>query len=129
LSGFFAARQHEVKALNPIGAQPGEEVIVGIHESVLVWGSAWLYLFPLLSLLAGSLLAKSAAGFFALNGGELPVILGGLAGMLAGFFGLHAYQTYRSAKGTDQTRQQAVILRRMANADVLHFIPGKSQVN
>ncbi len=53
----------------------GDELELGLDESVMVRGSIQLYILPLLGLLAGAALGASL-------GGELLSILGGLVGLL-----------------------------------------------
>jgi len=119
LAGVFGARAHEVEALNPVGAQPGDKVIIGIAESVLVGGSALLYLLPLLSLLVGALLGDSLVPLLAPNTGELPALFGGLVGMLAGFAVLRWHARRSRAEGL----HKAVILRREQASAALNFVP------
>ena len=108
LDGLFGARVHEVEVLNPIGAQPGEEVVVGISESLLVRGSAAVYLVPLLSLAAGALLAEGLAPQLGWAGSDVPAIFGGLAGLAAGLLWLR----WRNRRWSGSTAHMAVILRR-----------------
>ncbi|GAB4300539.1 MAG: hypothetical protein Kow0096_20660 [Thiohalomonadaceae bacterium] len=125
LAGLFGARLHEVEVLNPIGARPGEDVIVGIGESLLVRGSVTLYLVPLLALVAGALLAERLAPQLGLTGSELPAILGGLAGLAAGFFWLR----WRHRRWSGDTTYKAVILRRAVQPVTVDLLSGKSNAN
>lgn len=125
LAGLFGARLHEVEALNPIGAQPGEDVIVGISASLLVRGSVMLYLVPLLALGAGALLAEGLAPQLDLADSELPAILGGCAGLAAGFFWLR----WRNRRWSGDATRKAVILRRAAQSVTVNFLSGKSNAN
>lgn len=125
LAGLFGARLHEVEVLNPIGARPGEEVIVGISESLLVRGSVMLYLLPLLALVAGALLAEGLAPQLGLAGSELPAILGGLAGLAAGFLWLR----WRNRRWSSDPAQRAVILRRVTPSVTVDLLSGKPHAN
>jgi sigma-E factor negative regulatory protein RseC len=66
----------EFHVVNPIHAQPGEAVVVGLPDGALLQASAAAYLVPLLALLAGA-----AIGHVAGNG-EPAAALGGLIGLL-----------------------------------------------
>jgi sigma-E factor negative regulatory protein RseC len=125
LAGLFGARLHEVEVLNPIGAQPGEDVIVGISESLLVRGSVMLYLVPLLALVAGALLAEGLASRLDMTGSELPAILGGIAGLAVGLLWLR----WRNRRWSSDPAQRAVIVRRAAQPVTVNFLSGKSNAN
>ena len=81
----LAGRRHsrlEVPALADGGARlvPGARVTVEVEDGVLLGAAARTYLPPLAGLLAGPLLADRVAG-----GGELPLLLSALAGVLLGW--------------------------------------------
>jgi sigma-E factor negative regulatory protein RseC len=123
LAGLFGARLHEVEVHNPIGARPGDEVIVGISESLLVRGSLALYLLPLLSLVAGALLGEGLAPQLGLRGGEAPAILGGVAGLAGGLLWLR----WRTRRWPGDPAHMAVILRRVVPlAAAVNLLSGKS---
>lgn len=125
LAGVFSARAHEVEVLNPIGAAPGDEVIVGISESMLVRGSAAVYLLPLLTLMAGALLAEGMAPQLGLAGSDAPAILGGAVGLAAGFLWL--YRRHRRRGRT--AAAMAVILRRVPTVTTATLLSGKLKAN
>ncbi len=69
---------------NPIGATPGEPVVVGLPEGSLLKASAMAYLLPLLFVFLGAGLAHLLAGH---ENGELGATIGSLTGLvLAGFW-------------------------------------------
>lgn len=76
-SSVFARLVHpgepEYAVLNPISAEAGEAVVVGIEEGVLLRAAISGYLVPLLSLLLGALLGGAW--------GEPQAIAGGAAGL------------------------------------------------
>lgn len=82
---------------NPIGAQAGEAVVVGLPEGSLLAASVSAYLIPLAGLLGGALAGNVLAG-------EPAALAGGLLGLLGAGLWL------RGAR-FDATRQP-VILRR-----------------
>lgn len=65
----------EYPVANPINAQPGEAVVVGVPEGALLRATWGAYLVPLLALLAGAALGQWLAG-------ELMAALGGLLGLV-----------------------------------------------
>jgi len=81
----------------------GDEVTIGIEETVLVRGSLAIYLLPLLSFFLFGLLGKALAAQLLLGDGEGMSILFSLFGLLGGFFWAR-----RFARGED--RLQPVIL-------------------
>lgn len=67
-------KESEFAVDNPIGAQPGEAVIVGLPDGALL-SAAWAsYLLPLILILVGAALGQSI-------GGELISALGALTGL------------------------------------------------
>lgn len=69
----------EFHVANPIDAQPGEVVVVGLPEGALFQASTAAYLVPLAALLAGAGLGQALGGQ---ESGELTATLGGLIGLL-----------------------------------------------
>lgn len=123
LANVLGARVHQVEVLNPIAAEVGDEVVVGISESTLVRGSALLYLLPLLTLFGGAVLASVMAEQWMLEWGELPAVLGGLTGLWAGFYALQQYTRKQSGSAC-----QATLLRRRAGLSrPVKFTPNTTQ--
>lgn len=108
LNRFFGHRNVSVRALNPIDAGLGDEVVVGLEESALTRASLWFYLVPVLLLIGfagiGQWLAESSK-FVAT---EPASVFGGLLGLLIGL----AWARYHAARANQDERYQAVILRR-----------------
>lgn len=75
LSRYLGQRRRPLAAHCRVAVEPGDRVVVGMDESALLWGSAVVYVLPLLGLLAG-------AGMGAAWGGasEWLSLLGGVAG-------------------------------------------------
>jgi len=77
-SSLFARVLHadepEYRVDNPIGAQPGEAVVVGLPDGALLAAAVSGYLVPLLLLIAGAALGQHFAG-------ELGAVSGGLCGL------------------------------------------------
>lgn len=107
IARFFPQRAHRLLALNPIQARPGDRVILGLDDAALRNASLAVYLVPLLGLILGAVVGESLGQRFAIQAGELSSLLGGLFGILAGFFWVRLYGQRRR---TDP-KYQPVILR------------------
>lgn len=82
LADWFGRRTVSLRVGNGIGAQVGEQVVIGLPEAVLVAGAAWLYGLPLLTLLLGAGLGAAWSGD---AHDDLATALGGLLGLWFGF--------------------------------------------
>jgi sigma-E factor negative regulatory protein RseC len=69
----------EYPVANPIGALPGEAVVVGLPEGALLKASGAAYLAPLLALVLGAALGQFLGGQAY---GEPSAVIGGLIGLL-----------------------------------------------
>lgn len=97
---------HAFSADNPINAQVGNSVVVGINESAVLSTSFYLYGVPLLSLIAGTVLANSVFT------NQLIVMLGAIVGLTLGFLWVKGHLIGRNQSGLAyQKHYQAVILR------------------
>ncbi len=103
LGKVLGRRVNRVRALNPVGARPGDRVVVGIRGEALVRGSLWLYGLPLLAMLGLPLAAQVLFG--GLSEGVAVVLA--FAGLLGAFLWLGGR---RGRLGQDPALQ-AVILR------------------
>lgn len=108
LNKLFGNRKVTVKALNPIDANPGEEVVVGVAESALTMASVSFYLLPVLLLILFAGLGLWLAEASNLASTEPASIFGGLLGLLIGLLGAR----YNAVRINRNPRYQAVILRR-----------------
>lgn len=95
-----------MKARNPVNAVAGDEVIIGIDESVLLKGSLYVYIVPLLLMLAGGLFGEVLAPQWGSDGDGLSLLFG-LLGLAGGLLWLRRFN--RSA--ADDPRYTAEILR------------------
>lgn len=93
-----------VRALSDLPLRPGDEVIVGMADGVLLRGALLAYLLPLALLFAGAILGQAA---FASAGEEL-VVLSGALGLGLGFLAVRVL----SRRFRNDTRYQPVVLRR-----------------
>ncbi len=107
LSKVFGNKRSVVKALNPIGAGPGDNVVVGLQESALVNASLMFYLVPIVAMILTAIFAQAAAGWMGAARVELFSMLGGLFGLTGG---LYLSRRFAERLSHDE-RYQAVILR------------------
>lgn len=108
LERFFGRKQRIVTAHNPVGAETGETVVLGIAESTLLQAAFIAYLLPLSTMLAGAAATVWLADRFAPAWSEGLSALGGLTGLAVGLWWLTGY----SARRNGDARFQATILRR-----------------
>ncbi|SFT48004.1 SoxR reducing system RseC family protein [Pseudomonas marincola] len=95
------SRRGLVRALSDLQLNVGDSVVIGVREDLLVRGSLLVYLIPLLGLFAAALLA------YAMSLSESLVILSGLFGLVASWFGVR----WRSRRVSDDPALQPVVLR------------------
>lgn len=108
LSRVLGQRTARMKVLNPIDAQIGDRVVVGMQEAALIRGSLAVYLAPLLSMLLLAIVGQSLAGQLGVTNPEPLTIVFGAIGLVLGGVWLRRF-TRRI--GSDE-RYQPVILRR-----------------
>ena len=117
LSKILGRQRQRLKVLNPIGAKPGDDVVLGIREQAWLKGSVAVYIVPLLTLLAGALLGEGLAPQWG-SDSEMLSLLFGLLGLAAGFLWLHRYNRGLSA----DEKFMAVILRLSVAHPTVHKI-------
>ncbi len=103
-----------LEALNPVQAQVGEEVVVGIEDRALVSSSLLAYAMPLLMMLAGGIagdLVSRSSG----SGNEAVVILLSLGGFAAGLWVVRRL----SNRMADDAKYRPVILSRRIESPVV----------
>ena len=98
----------EFKAINRIDAVVGDNVVLGLHESVLLKSAALMYVLPLLLMFICALLATYIADSLALDLSQAGVSLFAILGLFAGFA---CARLFARAHKTDE-RYHPVILRR-----------------
>lgn len=107
LDKFFGRASLRVRALNPVNAQIGDQVFVGISEQGLVKGSMAIYAVPLFCMLSLSLLG--AALPIRVVSQEMISILLALLGLLIGFGWLAVF----TRRISHHPHYNPVILRRV----------------
>lgn len=75
-----------VKVSNPVGAEAGDRVIVGLPEKAFLRSSFMLYMLPLLAMFLGAGLGGTLASYF--GGDEGLGVLLGLGGLAGGLLGV-----------------------------------------
>lgn len=97
---------HAFTAQNPINAQVGDGVVVGIQEQSVLSAMFFLYIVPLLTLFVGALLANC---FF---DNQFYVMLGAVLGLVLGFLWVKGHLIGQQQSGVAYSKKyQAVILR------------------
>jgi sigma-E factor negative regulatory protein RseC len=108
LGRLLGDRLHKVRAATgSMDVAPGDQVLIGLAEDAVMRAAAAVYLVPLLLALAGGGAAVALSG-----GGDLPAIVGAVAGLLVGFRWARGYGRRNAADPS----LQPVILRRTDGA-------------
>jgi len=105
LASVMGKRRNQVRALDPVGVKPGENVVIGLQERALVRASFNMYLLPLAGLFIGALLGQQLD-----TEGEAWTIAFGLLGLLVGFGLVRLF--YRRIRNNPV--YQAVVLKRIS---------------
>ena len=118
LAKTIGRRFVSMRVLNPVGAEAGDEVIIGLPEDSFLISAFLTYMLPLLLMLFGAVL------FDALAANQLFVVLGGLGGFLLGWLILRRHVRKLAAKPVNQP----VVLRKIqpnisassSNTSIIH---------
>lgn len=97
-----------LRALNPIGAKPGDKVVIGIEEAALNKVSMAFYAMPLISMIVCALLGQFISQWADLGLGEPLSALGGLLGLILGF---RLLQRFVSRVSGDRSYEVTVLRR------------------
>lgn len=101
IAKWFGVRRNRLRLANSLRARPGQQVVVGISDRVLVAVSLRAYLVPVLGMLGAVSLAA------VVDAGEVIQALLALAGLLAGF----ALVGWLSGSGEAGARYSPQLLR------------------
>jgi sigma-E factor negative regulatory protein RseC len=97
---------HAFTAENPVNANVGDSVVVGINEQAVLYSAFFLYVVPLFGLLVGTMLAD----YFFNN--QMFVILGAILGVVLGFLWVKGHLVGCDKSGVAYSKKyQTVILR------------------
>jgi sigma-E factor negative regulatory protein RseC len=107
LSALFKRSYNRLRVSNPIHAKAGEQVVIGLEENALLKVSFLAYLLPLICMILMAILLQAVTTYFKWRIGELPQVLGGLLGLIGGFYLLRLL----AGQKQDEPGYQAVILR------------------
>lgn len=119
LASLFGKKPIVLRALNPIGASPGERVVVGLEAEMLSRGALAAYILPVATLIGGAMVGEGGGQWLGLATEPFAVV-GGLLGLLGGLAWLGRF----SRRVARDPRYQAVILRRSAPVETpIHFHP------
>lgn len=108
LSKILGAKKQRMRVQNPINAEVGDAVTLGIEEGALLAGSVMVYIVPLILMLAGGLLGEALAPQWEVSAESASLIFG-LLGLVAGFFWLRAF----NRRASSNPRYTAVILKKL----------------
>lgn len=100
MSKLFCTKPRRFEVIDPIGKKVGDEVWIGVQDGALLKSSIAVYVVPMSTFLAGALLGNA-------YGGDAFSALGGLIGLLLGFYVSRRY----SASNRGNIRFQPYILR------------------
>jgi sigma-E factor negative regulatory protein RseC len=120
LARFLGRKPMLLEAHNPIGAEEGEEVIVGMPEGALLEASFVAYLTPLLAMICGGIAGGYVAELAAPAHAEGLSVLGGIGALAAALVWVGRFSRSRAA----DERYRATILRRSGGGAPRVRVPG-----
>lgn len=106
LSQMFSGKRARLRVINVLGATVGDEVVIGIEDSLLVRSSFAVYMMPLIWLLLGAIGGSMVAEIVQPAHVDGISALGGLLGLACGFWWL---RRYARAAARDTLRQPSLI--------------------
>ncbi|MDM8525271.1 SoxR reducing system RseC family protein [Desulfococcaceae bacterium HSG8] len=69
-------KEAEIEAINMIGAKTGDNVVIGFENSSLLKASFLVYVFPIISMMAGAVIGQEVAPNYDFSASALSMILG-----------------------------------------------------
>ncbi len=115
-SKVFGNRKTVVRVVNSISAKVGDQVIIGLQESVLSKVSLVFYMVPIISMLLLAVLGQETAIRFGYESYDLFAISGGTIGLLVGLGLVRLF----AKKIQGDSRYQPVLLR-FATSEKVQF--------
>lgn len=119
LAKVLGNRRVEMRAINHIGAKPGDRVVVGVAGAALLRGSVAVYVVPLLLFFALALFGQHMAANLQARSPEFWTILSAFFGLSLGFLWVRLF----SKRIRLDARYQPVLLRIVGHKG---FIPIRS---
>lgn len=107
LSKVLGQKPSRVRALNPVGARLGDQVVVGLQEEAMVRGSLAIYAVPLIAMIVAAIGVEVLQPFG--WSGDGATALGGIFGLGLGLLWVRGF----SRRILHDARYQPVILRRI----------------
>lgn len=102
---------HVFTADNPVNANVGDSVVVGINEKAVLNSAFFLYVVPLAGLLVGALVAD----YFFSN--QFYVMLGAALGLILGFLWVKGHLIGRDQSGLAYSQAYRAVILRFADDD------------
>lgn len=91
IAKVLGRRSNRIRVINTINASPGELVVIGIEDGMLVRASFAVYAMPLILMLAGGLTGSMLGDAFHWESREGVTAVFGVSGLLSGFLWLRRY--------------------------------------
>ncbi len=105
LSRLLGDRLHRVRAISNAPVSTGQQVVIGLDESVLIRSAMMVYGVPIVGVILGALFAWLAAP----DAPEWVTIGGGVVGLTAGFLVTRQFEN----RFKKRRRFQPIVLRRL----------------
>lgn len=109
LSRVTGKKITNIRAVNPVNADVGDKVVVGLSEAGLLKSAVITYLFPILLMLAGAVVARLFVARLPAVNEELVIILGAIAGFMVSLWILRIF----ARNIANNALYQPVVLRKL----------------
>lgn len=120
LTRYFGPKRLLLQAHNPIGARPGEHVIIGLSEGSLLEASVLAYLIPLLAMVGGAVAGVFVAENLAPAYVQIMSAVTGLGGLAAALTWL---VRFIRAKSLDERYRPRILCRLAEDPGALPEVP------
>jgi sigma-E factor negative regulatory protein RseC len=97
IARYLGRKRMLLRAHNPIGAGPGDPVVLGLPEGALLQASFVVYLVPLLAMIGGGIVGDYIAALFAPSYAQSSSVLGGLGALAAALWWLGRFSRTKSS--------------------------------
>lgn len=116
LTKFFGGKKTFFKAMNPIDAQVGDSVVIGVEDGAVLKGSLAVYLLPVIFVLAGAGIGNYLGS--SVTKRDLFAVIGAGTGLVAGYLWIRAYTAF-----VGKNRHfQPVVLRKISTDKIVNFL-------